>query len=99
MLKPECYQISVVTVPVDNFPFELILGGKKDHRRRGRYDVYFYRNENGVIWGMTANILFSSLHNKEYHSNENPSSIIDSERNRATAMQLPSGFQLLPIFL
>ncbi|MDD6074603.1 MAG: alpha/beta fold hydrolase [Clostridium sp.] len=59
--EPECYKTTVITVPEENFPFELIPGGREYHWRRGQYDVYFYRNENGVIWGMTAKILYSLL--------------------------------------
>lgn len=59
--EPECYKTTVITVPEENFPFELIPGGREYRWRRGQYDVYFYRNENGVIWGMTAKILYSFL--------------------------------------
>ncbi len=59
--EPECYQTTVITVPEENFPFELIPDGREYRWRRGQYDVYFYRNAQGIIWGMTAKILHSFL--------------------------------------
>ena len=47
------------TVPEETFPFEDVPGGRDYHWRRGHYDVYFYRREEGIIWGMTAKILRS----------------------------------------
>lgn len=48
-----------MTVPEETFPFEDVPGGRDYHWRRGHYDVYFYRREEGIIWGMTAKILRS----------------------------------------
>ena len=36
-----------------------VPGGRDYRWRRGHYDVYFYRREEGIIWGMTAKILRS----------------------------------------
>ncbi len=57
--EPERYQTSTITVPEENFPYDLIPDGRGYHWRKGHYDVLFYRNENAVIWGMTAKILYS----------------------------------------
>ena len=46
-------------MPEETFPFEDVPGGRDYHWRRGHYDVYFYRREEGIIWGMTAKILRS----------------------------------------
>lgn len=57
--EPERYHTTTLTVPEENFPFDLIPGGREYHWRKGHYDVLFYRNEHAVIWGMTAKILYS----------------------------------------
>lgn len=57
--EPERYETELVTVPEERFPFEDVPGGRDYHWRRGHYDVYFYRREEGIIWGMTAKILRS----------------------------------------
>lgn len=58
--EPEKYQTTVTTVPNEDFPFELIPGGRDYHWRKGQYDVCFYRNQE-VIWGMTAKILYAFI--------------------------------------
>lgn len=59
--EPERYQTTVHTVPNDDFPFELIPGGRDYHWRKGHYDVYFYQYDGEIIWGMTAKILYSFI--------------------------------------
>jgi len=51
------YQIDIIPKPVDDFPFELIPGGRQYNWRNGIYPVYFYIYEGRVIWGLTARIL------------------------------------------
>ena len=57
--EPEQYQCTVNTVPNEDFPFELVPGGRDYHWRKGHYGVYFYRYGDEIIWGMTAKILHS----------------------------------------
>lgn len=59
--EPEAYDTKVVTVPGEDFPYELIPDGRQYHWRQGRYKVLFYRYENAVIWGMTAKIMHSFI--------------------------------------
>ena len=59
--EPERYQCTVHTVPNEDFPFDLILGGRDYYWRKGHYDVYFYRYGDELIWGMTAKILYSFI--------------------------------------
>lgn len=56
---PERYETTVNTVPNEDFPFDLVPGGRDYHWRKGHYDVYFYRYDGEIIWGMTAKILYS----------------------------------------
>lgn len=55
--EPRVYQIQFDVQPEDDFPFELIEGGR-DYRWRARdMEEYFYLYEDKVIWGLTARIL------------------------------------------
>ena len=56
--EPEKYIATVHTVPGEDFPFELVPGGRDYHWSKGRYPVYFYRYGDDVIWGMTAKIMY-----------------------------------------
>ena len=40
----------------DDFPYHLIPQGKRHSRKRGEYEIYFYRYQGKVIWGITAEI-------------------------------------------
>ena len=55
--EPESYRTEVRTVPGENFPYELIPGGRGYHWRSGIYEVLFYRTEPGIIGGRTAKML------------------------------------------
>lgn len=55
--EPETYMATVTTIPDDDFPFELIPGGRSYPWRSRRHPIYFYRHPEGVIWGLTAMIL------------------------------------------
>lgn len=59
--EPETYHTKVLTVPGDDFPFNLIPDGKDYKWRQGEYEVLFYQYEGVVIWGMTAKILHSFI--------------------------------------
>ncbi|RIV17415.1 CoA pyrophosphatase [Alicyclobacillaceae bacterium I2511] len=54
---PEVYLMEVQSVPPENFPFELIPGGRNYPWRPGSYEEVFYRLEGHVVWGLTARIL------------------------------------------
>ena len=55
--RPEVYMTTVTTIPDDDFPFDLIPGGRDYPWRSRRHPIYFYRHPEGVIWGLTAMIL------------------------------------------
>ncbi len=63
------YQCTVHTVPDEDFPFNLVPGGRDYHWRKGKYDVFFYQYEGEIIWGMTAKILraFLNLYKKDFN--------------------------------
>ena len=45
------------TRPLDDFPFALIPGYSQEWRVRKNYQVLFYKYEEHVIWGLTAQVL------------------------------------------
>ena len=55
--EPEVYETLLSTVPGEDFPYELIPGGRDYPWRKKKNPVYFYRNAPEVIWGLTARIL------------------------------------------
>lgn len=55
--EPETYMATVTTVPDEDFPFDLIPGGRDYPWRSRRHPIYFYRHPEGVIWGLTASVL------------------------------------------
>lgn len=57
--EPEKYVATVHTVPGEDFPFDLVPGGRAYHWSKGKYPVYFYRYGDEVIWGMTAKIMYA----------------------------------------
>jgi peroxisomal coenzyme A diphosphatase NUDT7 len=54
---PKIYQINFKAEPEEDFPFDLLIGGKEYNWRTRHLEEYFYLFENRVIWGLTARIL------------------------------------------
>ncbi len=57
--EPQKYVTTVHTVPGEDFPFDLVPGGREYPWRKGHYDVYFYRYGGEIIWGMTAKLMYA----------------------------------------
>ena len=54
---PKTVAIDYVRDLPEEFPYELIPGGK-DYRWRGRpFEMYFYEHPHAIIWGITARIV------------------------------------------
>ena len=60
--EPEIYSAETVLHPGDNFPFELIPGGRDYQFIHFPKRFFFYRTQNAVIWGLTAELLYHALH-------------------------------------
>ena len=58
---PEVYEGRTTVAPGADFPYDLIPGGEGYHFASARQKFYFYRTEQGVIWGLTAKLLFHFL--------------------------------------
>lgn len=55
--KPEIHHVEFKVIPQQNFPYDLVVGGKNYKWRTRGIEEYFYIYEDKVIWGMTARIL------------------------------------------
>jgi peroxisomal coenzyme A diphosphatase NUDT7 len=55
--KPKIYHVNFKAEPEENFPHDLLVGGKNYNWRTRHLEEYFYIYENRVIWGLTARIL------------------------------------------
>lgn len=53
------YKADMVTVPGDDFPYDLIPGGRDYSFRKKATEFYFYQTRSGVIWGLTAHVIHS----------------------------------------
>ena len=59
--EPDKYLVEAPARPGDDFPFELISGGRNYKWRVMHTTELFYQYEGHVIWGLTARILYSFL--------------------------------------
>ncbi len=57
--EPMRYLTEATVIPGDDFPYELVVGGKNYRWRKRREEVLFYQYEGRVIWGLTAKIIRS----------------------------------------
>lgn len=56
---PAKYPVEALAKPSEDFPFELIQGGRNYKWRIMKTDELFYQYEGHVIWGLTARIINS----------------------------------------
>lgn len=47
--------------PLEDFPFNLVPDRQRDWRFHKEYNIYFYRYQQRVIWGLTARMLYAFL--------------------------------------
>jgi 8-oxo-dGTP pyrophosphatase MutT (NUDIX family) len=52
--QPEKYKSCVKSDPPEDFPYELVPGGRDYPWLKAKYDVMFYQYDGKIIWGMTA---------------------------------------------
>ena len=55
--EPECYLTRAKVEPGEDFPYELICGGRDYQWRSRKEEVCFYQYEGHVIWGLTAKMM------------------------------------------
>ena len=57
--EPDIYQVKLENRIPEDFPFELIPGGRSYHWRSRSYPVPFYTGTDPMLWGMTARVTLS----------------------------------------
>ena len=60
-MKPRICSAEYVADLPEDFPYELIPGGRNYRWRNRPKNFYFYETRYGVIWGMTAELLYNFL--------------------------------------
>ena len=55
---PEAHTAEYVFTPGEDFPYELIHGGRNYAFRARKHTMLFYRHPHAVIWGATARIIY-----------------------------------------
>ena len=55
--EPKCYVTKAKVEPGEDFPYELIYGGRDYQWRSRKEEVCFYQYEGHVIWGLTAKMI------------------------------------------
>lgn len=60
-MTPERYESIIFSKKSDDFPYQLISGGKNYKFVKGKEDTYFYKINGHIIWGFTAGILTKFL--------------------------------------
>ena len=58
---PEIHSAELSMVPPDDFPYELIPGGRSYPFYGNLRQFYFYRTQPAVIWGLTADLLYHAI--------------------------------------
>lgn len=59
--EPEIYPAEMHVNTPDDFPYELIPGGKDYKFLRFPKRFYFYRMQGEIIWGITAELLYNAV--------------------------------------
>src|SRR5699024_7537159 len=54
---PKKYPVYLKAAPSENFPYELIQGGRAYQWKPQQIDDLFYQYDGHVIWGLTAKII------------------------------------------
>lgn len=52
--EPEKYELDLMTVENEEFPYNLLPNGKNYNFRKGKHPVLFYKYNDYLIWGFTA---------------------------------------------
>ena len=60
--EPEVHMSWMINEPEDDFPYELVYGGRNYSFRRKKHEMLFYPNGKETIWGATARVIHGFLH-------------------------------------
>ncbi|SEF94365.1 NUDIX domain-containing protein [Caloramator fervidus] len=59
--EPKIMKIKVKTEPLGEFPYDLKISSKDYNWQEGMLNVYFYKYNDYVIWGLTAKIIYNFI--------------------------------------
>lgn len=59
--QPQVMKVKVLTQPLEEFPFDIGVKAEEYYWQSGLLNVYFYRYQDYVIWGLTAKIIHSFI--------------------------------------
>ncbi len=60
--EPSCYPMERKVIPPDDFPIELVTGGKSTYNWHAqKYDMWIYKDTSPVIWGFTGRLLHAFI--------------------------------------
>ncbi|WP_051321715.1 NUDIX hydrolase [Alicyclobacillus contaminans] len=71
-MQPHVYEVKLVPVPPDDFPYQWVSGGRRYPWREGRVEQWFYPLDKHVVWGLTARILTHFLQILRAHHSVGP---------------------------
>lgn len=57
--EPDRYKVDAKILPADDFPYELISGGRNYKWRSRQSEELFYQYDGHVIWGLTARMIYT----------------------------------------
>lgn len=56
--EPVIRTVKIITEPVDEFPYDDMEKAKEYNWAVGKSNIYFYKYENYIIWGLTAKMMY-----------------------------------------
>lgn len=59
--EPKVMNVRVKTEPLGEFPYDLKVSSYEYNWQEGRLNVYFYKYQEYIIWGLTAKIIYNFI--------------------------------------
>lgn len=59
--EPKVMNVRVKTEPLGEFPYDLKVSSYEYNWQEGRLNVYFYKYQDYIIWGLTAKIIYNFI--------------------------------------
>ncbi|MCX7883500.1 MAG: CoA pyrophosphatase [Caloramator sp.] len=59
--KPKIMKIKTSTNPIEEFPYDIGVTSENYNWESAKLNVYFYKYEGNIIWGLTAKIIHSFI--------------------------------------
>ncbi|KRQ87884.1 putative Nudix hydrolase NudL [Caloramator mitchellensis] len=59
--QPQIMKVKVITQPLEEFPYDIGVKAEDYHWQSGLLNVYFYKYQDYIVWGLTAKIIHSFI--------------------------------------